>query len=46
MKTPTPIIEAYVRRIERGEITLNDIKREDTRNDVKTYMETRSAELG
>lgn len=39
MSTPKAVMDAYKRRIERGDITLDDIKNKATREDVKKYME-------
>lgn len=38
MSTPIPVIRAYIRRIEREDITLDDIRDERTREDVAAYM--------
>lgn len=39
MATPKGVIDAYIRRIERGDITLDDIKNAQTRKDVSAAIE-------
>lgn len=38
MKTPTPVIRAYIRRLDREEISLEDIRDERTRADIESYL--------
>ncbi len=41
MSIPIPIIEAYVRQIEEGDMTIYDVKNPTTKEAIELYLENK-----